>query len=243
MTPTTDRTTTFRRRFGAVSIAAAPVFFAAAEVLYPTDGADPAHEIATNAAHHGRLLLAITCTLISSVLFVPAFFALMNPVRGRGTALTHLGGALALLGNAISGLALVGLQFIVYEASAPGVDHASLVPFIEHATHDPVGAPLVVGHWFFVLGIVLLAIGLYRGRAGYRWASACLGLGPLLDAVLGSAGLEASPAGELFVSVLTDVLFVAGALGLAWWQLTTTNAAWDGRQDVAVPPQAAPAVA
>lgn len=235
MTTTSDRTTTFRRRFGATSLVAATVLFAAAELLYPTAGDDPAGEIATNAAHHGQLLVAITCTLLSSLLFIPAFFTLMNPVRGRGTVLTHLGGGLALLGNGISGLALVGLQFIVYEASAPGVDHASLVPFMRHATQDPVGAPLVVGHYFFVIGIVLLAIGLYRARAGYRWASLCLLLGPVLDAVLGSAGLESSSAGAVVVSAVTDGLFVAGAAGLAWWQATTSNRAWDGSPSAAEP--------
>ena len=82
---TPDRTTTFRRRSGAVALAAAPVLFAAAELLYPTDGNDPAHELGTDAAHHGQLLIAIGCTLVASILFFPAFVALMNPVRGRAT--------------------------------------------------------------------------------------------------------------------------------------------------------------
>ena len=51
-----------------------------------------------------------------------------------------------------------------------------------------------------MLGIVLLAVGLFRGRVGPRWASIALGLGPVLDAVLG------------------------GAAGLAWWQLTVSGA-------------------
>jgi len=224
-----DRTTTFRRRSGALALVAAPVLFAAAELLYPTDGDDPAHELGTYAAHHGQLLLAIGCTLVAAILFFPAFLALMNPVRGRGTALTHVGGGLALLGNALSGLVIVGLDFVLYEASAPGVDRASLVPFLEHATKDPVGVPLLLGHYFFALGIILLAAGLYRARVGHRWAAVGLGLGPLIDAVLGTVGVDSTPVGAVVTDLLSDGAFIAGAVGLAWWLWTTSNAAFEGR--------------
>jgi hypothetical protein len=233
-----NRTTTFRRRFGATSLLTATVLFSAAELLFPTNGNDPAGQLADNAAHHGQLLLAIACGLVASILFIPAFFALMNPVRRRGTALTHVGGGLALLGNALSGLALVGVWFILYEASSPGVDRASLVPFIHHATQDPVGAPFMAGHYFFVLGIILLAVGLIRARVGYRWAAACLGLAPLLDAVLGTIGLDSTALGEIVVSALTDGLFVAGAAGLAWWLATSSNAAWEAAPEISPAPAA-----
>lgn len=228
MITTTDRTTSFRRRSGAVSVVGAALLFTAAELLFPTEGDDPAGELATDAAHHGQLLAATGCYLLASILFVPAFFALMNPVRGRGTALAHLGGGLAMLGNLLAGVALSGLQFVMYEASAPGVDRASLIPFIRRATGDPVGAPLPMGHYLFALGIVLLAIGLFRARAGYRWAAVCLGLAPVLDSVLGMVGLESAGVGSVLVSAITDGLLIAGAAGLAWWQLTTSNAAWRG---------------
>ena len=230
MDTTTSRTTTFRRRFGGISLFAATALFAASEMLFPTEGQNPATDLGTNAAHHGQLLLAIGTGVVSSILFIPAFFALMNPLRGRGTVLGHLGGGLALLGVAISGLAVAGVQFIFYEASAPGVDRQALATFIGRATHDPVGAPFVFGHMLFVLGIVLLAVGLYRGSVGYRWAVVALGVGPLLDAVLGSTGLENTAAGTLVASVVSDVVWLAGAAGLAWWQLTTSDAAWEGAE-------------
>jgi hypothetical protein len=228
MDTTTSRTTTFRRRFGGASLFAATALFGAAELLYPTEGGDPAGEIAANAAHHGQLLASITCSLLSAILFIPALFALMNPLRRRGTVLGHLGGGMALLGFAVSGLALAGVQYVFYEASAPGVDRHAVATFISQVTSDPVGAPLVLGHFFIVLGIVLLAIGLVRGHVGYRWAAVALGIGPLLDAVLGSTGIENTAAGALAVSVLSDVVWLAGAAGLAWWQATTSDAAWEG---------------
>jgi len=228
-----NRTTTFRRRFGAVSLLVAAVLFSVAEPLFPTEGDNPAGELAANAQHHGQLLAAIFCYLAASILFIPAFFGLMNPVRGRGTVLTHLGGGLALLGNALAGLALTGLQFVEYEASAPGIDRASLLPFIQHSFHDSVLAPLPMGHYLFALGIVLLAAGLFRARAGYRWAAICLGLAPLADMVLGMV------AGGIVVDLLTDGLLIAGAAGLAWWQATTTSAVWEGRQISAAAPEPA----
>lgn len=217
-----NRTTTFRRRFGAASLVLGAVLFSVAEPLFPTSGDDPAGELAANAAHHGQLLAAIFCYLGASILFIPGFFGLMNPVRGRGTVLTHLGGGMALLGNALAGIALSGLQFLTYEASAPGVDRAALVPFIQHGFHDSVLAPLPMGHYLFALGIVLLAGGLFRSRSGYRWAAICLGLAPLADMVIGSI------TDGIVVSVLTDALLVAGAAGYAWWQATTSDRTWEG---------------
>lgn len=224
-------TTTFRRRFGAIAVVAAPVLFALGELTSPTEGDDPAGDLGIQAAHHGQLLLSISAGLLASVLFIPAFFALMNPVRRRGTVLTHLGAGMALLGTALSGLVLAGLDFVLYEASAPGVDRAALSRFLRHATQDPVGAPILIGHYLFAIGIVLLAAGLYRAGTGPRWAAVSLGLAPLLDSVLGTIGVPDT----LVVAGLTDLLFVAGAAGLAWWLLTTTNAAWEGS------PAAAPA--
>ena len=217
-----NRTTTFRRRFGAASLLTAAVLFSVAEPLFPTSGDDPAGELATNAQHHGQLLAAIFCYLAASILFIPAFFALMNPVRSRGTVLTHLGGGMALLGNALAGLALSGFQLILYEASAPGANRASLVPFIRQSLKDPALAPVPMGHYLFALGIVVLAIGLVRSHTGYRWAAICLGLAPLIDAVVGSI------TDGIVVMVLTDALLVAGAAGYAWWQVTTSNQAWEG---------------
>ena len=135
---------------------------------------------------------------------------------------------MALVGFAVSGLALPGVQYVVYEASAPGVDRQAVATFISQATSDPVGAPLVLGHYFIVLGIVLRAAGLYRGGIGYRWAAVALGAGPLLDAVLGSTGLENTATGTLTASLLTDAVWLVGAAGLASWQVTTTDAAWEG---------------
>jgi|tagenome__1003787_1003787.scaffolds.fasta_scaffold20930000_3 hypothetical protein len=217
-------TTTFRRRVGAVTVVLAPVLFAVAELTSPTEGDDPAADLGTQAVHHGQLLLSIGSGLLASILFIPAFFALMNPVRRRGTALAHLGGGMALVGNALSGLALAGVDFMLYEASAPGVDRATVSRFLAHATKDPVGAPLLIGHFLFALGIVLLAAGLYRAGVGPRWAAVLLGLAPLLDAVMGTIGVE-----ETFVTAgATDALLIAGAAGLAWWLMTTSNAAWEG---------------
>jgi hypothetical protein len=96
--------------------------------------------------------------------------------------------------------------------------------FLAHATKDPVGTPLVIGHFLFAIGLILLAAGLYRGGIGYRWAVILLGLAPLLEAVVGSIGVQET----LVLSGGIDLLLVAGAAGLAWWLLTTSNAAWDG---------------
>jgi hypothetical protein len=222
---TTSRTTTFRRRAGAVAVLLAPIALITSELSYPVgDEADPAASLGTFAAHHGALLTSIYAMLLASILFIPAFFALMTPVRRRGTVLTHLGAGMALVGLATSKLALLGVQYTFYEASAPGADRAAMVHFIQRATSDPAALPLVLGHFLFGIGLVLLGIGLLRARVGYPWASVCLALGPVVEILLGSVGIEAGKA----VTVVVYGLVVVGGAGLAWWMVTTSNAVWEG---------------
>jgi hypothetical protein len=223
--PVTTRTTTFRRRAGAVAVLLAPIALVVAELSYPTsDEADPAASLDVFAAHHGALLTAVYAMLAAAILFIPAFFALMNPVRGRGTVLTHLGGAMALAGLAMAKLGLLGAQLFFYEASAPGVDRVAAGQLIEHAGGDSAWLPLVTGHYLFALGILVFAGGLFRARVGYRWASATVGLAPVLEIVLSSVGVPESTA----VTVAVYGLIAVGFAGLAGWLLTSSNATWDG---------------
>jgi Domain of unknown function (DUF4386) len=220
-----SRTTTFRRRAGGVAVLLAPIAFITAELAYPIgDEQDPATSLGVFAEHHVALLTSIYAMMLASVLFIPAFFALMTPARGRGTVLTHLGAGMALLGAALSKLALLGIQFVFYEASAPGVDRAAVGHFLGQATTDPAGVPFVSGHYLFAIGILLLAVGLYRARVGYRWAAIALALAPVLEIVLSSVGL---PESHVLTAVVYAPLVVGGA-GMAHWLLTTSNAAWEG---------------
>jgi hypothetical protein len=225
-----SRTTTFRRRAGGVAILLAPIAFITAELAYPVgDEADPAASLGVFAAHHVALLTSVYAMMLASILFIPAFFALMTPVRGRGTVLTHLGGGMALVGAALSKLALLGIQFVFYEASAPGVDRAAVGNFLGQAGTDLAATPFFVGHFLFAIGILLLAAGLYRGRVGYRWAAIALALAPVLEIVISFVGL---PESHVITAVVYAPLVVGGA-GMAHWLFSASNVAWEGDVEAA----------
>jgi hypothetical protein len=194
-------------------------------VSHPTsDEADPAASLGIFADHHAALLTSVYAMLAAALLFIPAFFALMNPVRRRGTVLTHLGGGMALAGLVTAKVGLLGAQLFFYEASAPGVDRAAAGHLIEHAGKDSAWLPLLIGHYLFALGIIVFAGGLFRARVGYRWASTAVGLGPVLEIVLSSVGVPDSIAGTIAVYGLVAV----GFAGLSWWLLTSSNTTWEG---------------
>jgi hypothetical protein len=233
--PTTSRTTTFRRRAGAATVFLAPIALVAAELSYPTsDEADPAASLGVFATHHAALLTSVYAMLAAALLFVPAVFALMNPVRGRGTALTHVGGAMVLAGLLMAKVGLLGAQLFFYEASAPGVDRAAAGHLIEHAGSDQAWVPLLIGHYLFALGIIVLAGGLFRARVGYRWAPALLALGPVLEIVLSSVGV---PESNLLTAAVYGLVAV-GFAGLAWWLVTSSNGTWESAGDRSAPPTA-----
>lgn len=222
---TTSRTTTFRRRAGAAAVFLAPVALVTAEVSWPTaDDADPVASLDVFAAHHTALLTAIYAMLAAALLFIPAFFALMNPVRGRGTVLTHLGGGMVLAGLVLAKVGLIGAQFMFYEAAAPGVDRAAFARFMSTAGSDSAWMPLFLGHYLFAFGLVVFAGGLLRARLGYRWAPVLLALGPVLEVVLVSLGV---PESQLLTIAVYGVVAV-GFAGLAWELLTSSNATWEG---------------
>jgi hypothetical protein len=207
-----------------VAVLLAPVALVVAELSYPTaDEADPVASLGVYAAHHAALLTSVYAMLAAALLFVPAIFALMNPVRRRGTVLTHLGGGMALTGLLTAKVGLLGAQLFFYEASAPGTDRAAAGSVIEQATKDSAWLPLVMGHYLFALGIIVLAAGLFRARVGFRWAPLLIALGPVLEIVLGSVGVPESN----LVTALVYGLVAAGFAGCAWWVLTSSNATWE----------------
>ncbi|GAA2164202.1 hypothetical protein FHX52_4786 [Humibacillus xanthopallidus] len=108
--------------------------------------------------------------------------------------------------------ALTGVNLAFYGATGPGVDRASALSVMDSLMTDPaVGAPLLLGHYVFTLGVLLVAVAVIRSRQLGRWAGWAVVAAVVSDIVLGSL-----PVPGLLGDVVSGSLLVVGfaALGL-----------------------------
>lgn len=211
---------------GGLCVIAAPLLFAFGEITWPAQGNGPAGELASGATQPVLWLTDIYVRIAASILFIVAYFALLNLLRERGAVLGHIAFALGLLGTCLSGLTLAGLNLMLWAMATPGVDRQSMVTFLHQAQHVSAVAPIILGHNLFAIGIVLFGIAVWRSGFGYRWAGPLVALGVVLDVVLGNIGVEQSQAAATAVSILTDGMFVAGFGAIGWRMLTMPDAVW-----------------
>jgi hypothetical protein len=205
-------TTAFRGRLTAIALVAAPVAFAAAELLTP-DAAqnDAAKSLSTNAHHRGTLLAAAFVGLASAMLLIPAVAGVLGRIRGRGAALAQLGTALIGYGLLTAHGALDGVNIMFYEMTGPKVDRAAMVTLLDRLQHEhAVAAPLLLGHYAFALGVLLFGIGVWRAGVFARWVGPCLVAWVVSDVVL--SGI----ADEAVAGVVSNAFAVAAMWTIAW---------------------------
>lgn len=88
----------FRRVVAGLCLVAAPLLFAAAEILTPQPSGSAAAQLAAFAEHRNQLLAGVLCGVASSMLFVPALFGLLHRIRDRGVVYAHVAAAMIIYG-------------------------------------------------------------------------------------------------------------------------------------------------
>ena len=172
-----SRQTSRFRALGAFCLIGAPTLLLAAHILAPSlkSGENETSQLARVAQHSDRFYASTVLNLISIMLLLPALFVLVQPLRKRGARFGFLGAAAALVG-AISIEAGLGASLVVWQM-AQVADRAQMVALLKRA-NTATGSFLFLGplQALLGLGIVLIAIGLYRARTFPRWQSILLGL-------------------------------------------------------------------
>ena len=216
----------FRRTVAALCLAAAPVLFAAAEMLTPQPSGSAAVQLASFAQHRGQLLAGLLCGLASSMLFIPALFGLLQQIRSRGVVYAHIAAVMIIYGL-VADAALGGVNAMFWVMTKPGMSHGAMVSLfngLEHGSAVP-GAPLLAGHYLFAVGVVLLGVAVWRARLAPRWAGILVALFPISDVALSGAGDISS--------LISDAIGVVGFAALGWRLLTAPDASWDAPPEIA----------
>ena len=219
----------FRRVVAGLCLVAAPLLFAVAEIATPQPSGSAAAQFASFAQHRNQLLVGVLFGLASAMCFVPALFGLLHKIRHRGVVYAHVAAALIIYGL-VTLAALDGINAMFWVMTKPGMNHAAMVNLLNGLQHGSAvaGAPLLVGHYLFAIGEVLLGIAVWRARLAPRWAGILVALWPVSDVALSSAGDLAS--------LVSDAIGVARLAALGWRLITAPDASWDALPEIAAEP-------
>lgn len=173
--------------FAALSMIAAPLFLVASALVSPTLKTDQAAQLGVISANPDRWYWFTLLLLIGSLLLIPALLGIAALVRERAPRLGNIGGGLSILGSLIA-IGDVMSQFVSWQMVATGADPAQMAALLKRYDNAAgIGVLYGVGGLAVLIGVVLLTIGLIRGRIVPAWAAVGLSLGTVLNFVMFSS--------------------------------------------------------
>ena len=220
------KTERFRRWVAGISLIGFAVALVAQDLVGPHTPSDAAGTYTAVAADRGGTVASSVFLLISSLFLVPAVWGILHVVRARGVTLGHIGGALAIVG-ALGHVAVMTYQLALVEMTKAG-DREAMVALIDRLDSSPVvGAivfPMILA---FALGLLILAIALWRARFVQGWAALLVVAAVALD--IGAP--DGAPAS---VSIAKQLLAFAAFAYVGLRMLRMSDAEWDGPTESAV---------
>lgn len=197
-------------------IAGPIVMFASDLVGRSTNTDTDSKYVAKVASNVGLHWLSGLLMMIGALLLLGAFIGVAHLVRGRRPALANVGGALAAGGvTAIIGWAVITMGVDTELAKSP--DRAAMNRLYEKAQSSGYIAPNIILMFLFLIGVIVLAVGLWRSQAAPRWVAALLGLAMVALFVIQGNGVAA-----LIPSVL--LIVALGTIGLS--VLSSSDEEW-----------------
>lgn len=210
----TQNVEAFQRRSAGASLILAPLVLAAAQLIHPGEGEGGMVQSMVDNA--GRLEAASLLTILSSVIFVPAFVGILRLMPERGTVLGRVGASLAIIG--VMGHAVwAGFELVLLWFVGSGIDRGQLAALVDGGPPESVGFTVVLLMFLagFFLGLVLLGAGLLRSRTVPWWVALLIAVGPLFDFLPLDNDLVFKTGLAMFVIglSLTGVILLRGAGG------------------------------
>jgi len=165
---------TFRRSSAAIGLVATAVLAAVSTVLAPPFPGDFEELLAEIEAAGSSAAISAMAFTLAQLPFIAGVLGIGHLIRDRSPVLSNLGTALAVIGafghSVFGGLSMVQLAMASDEANRSV--HAETLTQVESG---PMVAFMAMGLIGTVLGILLLAIGLWRARVAPRWVAPVLG--------------------------------------------------------------------
>lgn len=192
---------------------AASVLFWISWLLMPGVGVTDAAQIfALVGSHRSLVAMSVVTQLVSAILYVPALAGVLSDADLRAVRAVRWGAGLLLVG-AMGSAADAVLHLLAFAMTAPGVDHASMVPVMAFMQGQGLMllAPLILS--LFVGGAVL-SIALARAGVVSRW-------NPWMHAIAMAAAVIGG-------ALASSGLVPARVVGLAFLAVVAASQVWVG---------------
>jgi hypothetical protein len=206
----------FRRTFAGLALIATPLVGLIGALFEPQFTGGMEGELAFIAAHPERWLVSNFLTLLTFVLLMPAVFGIMHLLRERSVALGHIGGGLALLGGYFHA-AVIGYALVEVPLVERGGEIAQMMAFTDQMYEHTAFTMVLLPFLGFYLGLIMLAVALWRARVAPLWVATVIVAG-LLSEFFGPEGL--SP----------ELMFILLLVGFGWLGLKVlrmSDAQWE----------------
>lgn len=208
----------YRRRAAAVCLVLAGALSAVFTLLAaaPGWGSDDVERLQAIVEAGDRASLSFMAFALYQGPLAVGLLGVAHLVRGRAPILSSLGATFAVAGA--FGYAVYGGAQLLIPAMA--ADPANLEVFAQlRSDAEPLTGPFgAVGMVGFVVGLVLLSIGLWRARVGQRWIAVAAWVFVVVEFV----GTSITPAASFVSAALLTALLVG--LGVLVWR--SPAAAW-----------------
>jgi len=165
----------FRRIVAGACLIAAPVVLLVGAVLHPQSKDEAASHLAVVGENPGLYYAAHAIILCGLALFLPAILGLVHLLRLRATVFGHLGGGLVMIG-VLGATAVVAVDgIVVSQMGQPGVSAGEMAELLDRIKESAGLAAIArTGGVTFLLGMLLLAFGLWRARAVQLWTASAI---------------------------------------------------------------------
>jgi hypothetical protein len=210
----------FRKMVAGICMILAPLVLLVAVVVHPEATTEEAAQLAVIADNLDAWLVAHLLALVAIVLSVPAVLGLMHMLREREVSLGHVGGGLAMLGL-LAYTGVVAIEgFVGWQMGEAG-DSAAMVALLT-SINDSAGIviPFFVMSVGFAVGMMCLALGLYRARAVQSWMAICLAVGAVLLAISG-------PTAATWLAIVAAAFVLIGLGSIGRMVYRESDEAWE----------------
>jgi len=209
----------FRRMVAGTCMVLSPLLVLAAGIVQPDPDLNEATQLGIVADHLDAWYASHLIALVSIVLAVPAVLGLMHMLREREVAWGHIGGGLAMLGL-LGYTGIVAIEMVQWQMAAAG-DTGAMTALLERVNETAgIYVPFAIGAVAFGVGVVCLAIGLYRARVVQSWMAIGLAVAATCMVV---AGFTASS----LVFIAGAAFLVVGLGSIGRMVLTESDADWE----------------
>ena len=201
-----------RIRLAAGTLAVAATTVAALLIWLPWPGRNNLTYADLRAAREASWAGAMIDTVATGAAAVMLGLTVCALARGRGAAWARIGALATALGGIVSAAGLAAMGLLVWYATdtnaLPAELGAAFLAYVEAET-TPVAVLLVPGVLVFTLGVLALAVALWRARTTPRWVSVAL--------ILLSLGVFVVPSGRAQdVTQAAQYLLFAATAVWAW---------------------------